>query len=47
MARNPDAPPSRAQVLSQAASRHTEGLALIVGIILGAGITLLGVLVGG
>lgn len=47
MAQNPDAPPQRAQSILQAANRHSESVALVLGLILGSTITLLGVLVGG
>jgi threonine/homoserine/homoserine lactone efflux protein len=47
MAQNPDAPaPTRAQVISKAASRHAEAITFAAGMILGCIITILGVLVG-
>ena len=48
MARNPDAPPpTRAQSISTFVRGHSDLVALAVGYLLGAGVALLGVLVGG
>ena len=48
MVKNPDAPPpTRAQTLTTFAGRHSEVVALVTGLVLGVGATLLGVLTGG